>query len=290
VTATCEVLAAAVANRPSVSLPDMNAAAELMERIDRKYLVTADQLAALLDGLSDELAVLEISGRRLHEYRSTYFDTWDLMTYRAHVQGRRRRFKLRLREYVESDIEFLELKYKGWREQTFKSRSPHDHQGSQTCLGQDLLCRQGWSFLRDEVERVYDLDLPRALWRIATTRHARSTFLAADEGSRVTVDVALHVEDASRVARMRDDYAIIETKSMRAATPVDRELKALGVRPASVSKYCLAVALLRDDVPANPWHRTVRRHFTNAVPGQPLPLAPRHVPGLTQEEMHHEIA
>jgi hypothetical protein len=33
------------------------------------------------------------------------------------------------------------------------------------------------------------------------------------------------------------------------------------VRPVSVSKYCVGVALLHPEVPANPWQRMLRRNF-----------------------------
>jgi len=33
------------------------------------------------------------------------------------------------------------------------------------------------------------------------------------------------------------------------------------VRPASVSKYCVAVAALHPELPSNPWHQTLKRYF-----------------------------
>ena len=44
-------------------------------------------------------------------------------------------------------------------------------------------------------------------------------------------------------------------------------LRELGVRPASVSKYCVGVAALHPELPSNPWHQTLRRYF------EPLPAA-----------------
>jgi hypothetical protein len=35
----------------------------------------------------------------------------------------------------------------------------------------------------------------------------------------------------------------------------------MGVRPISISKYCVAVALLHRDLAANRWNRTLRTHF-----------------------------
>jgi hypothetical protein len=33
------------------------------------------------------------------------------------------------------------------------------------------------------------------------------------------------------------------------------------VRPASMSKYCVAVAALHPELPSNPWHQILRRYF-----------------------------
>jgi hypothetical protein len=41
----------------------------------------------------------------------------------------------------------------------------------------------------------------------------------------------------------------------------DEILRRLGVRPTSVSKYCVGVAALHPQLPSNPWHRTLRRYF-----------------------------
>jgi hypothetical protein len=53
----------------------------------------------------------------------------------------------------------------------------------------------------------------------------------------------------------------VECKSAGRATPMDRALWAVGVRPARISKYCTTLALLEPSLPANHWHRTLKRHF-----------------------------
>jgi len=54
---------------------------------------------------------------------------------------------------------------------------------------------------------------------------------------------------------------------LQGGSAADRILGELGVRPASVSKYCVAVAALHPELPSNPWHQTLRRYFG------PLPAA-----------------
>ncbi len=108
-----------------VSLREVIDAADLQTRVDRKYLLTTAELAALGEHLG-HFRALEIAGRRRFGYESVYFDTPDLDLYRAHRQGRRRRFKVRIRTYLDSGESMLEVKTKGPRGETVKARTPHD--------------------------------------------------------------------------------------------------------------------------------------------------------------------
>ena len=71
--------------------------------------------------------MLEIAGRRAFAYDTVYFDTGDLLTARAHVQRRRRRFKCRSRLYVDTEACAFELKTKGARGGTVKHRIAYRH-------------------------------------------------------------------------------------------------------------------------------------------------------------------
>lgn len=81
----------------SLTLAELDARAELRQRVDSKYVVPLEGLESLLHELAGSYAVLEIDRRRQFTYRTTYFDSPALTTYRAHVQQRRRRFKCRSR-------------------------------------------------------------------------------------------------------------------------------------------------------------------------------------------------
>src|ERR671917_500574 len=94
----------------------------------------------------DARAALEIDGRRAFAYRSTYFDTPDLDAFRDHIQQRRRRYKCRSREYLDSGHYAFEVKLKGLRGRTVKHRMEYDgHELSDAALG----------FLRDCLDRAY---------------------------------------------------------------------------------------------------------------------------------------
>ena len=115
--------------------------------------------------------VLEIDGEQSCTYRSTYFDTDDLALYRAAVQGRRRRYKVRSRAYGTAGPCFLEVKAKGRRGANVKSRigySRCDH---------DTITTDGHDFIE---EITGGNDLASALRPVLTTEYERSTLIDPD--------------------------------------------------------------------------------------------------------------
>lgn len=118
-------MSTAIADRPAISLAELVAAAELLTRVDRKYLVPIADLPAVLDGLPAGTRVLDINGRREFAYRSAYFDTPALHSYLAAARGRRHRVKLRIRSYLDSDRHYFEIKTRDRRGRTVKNRIPY---------------------------------------------------------------------------------------------------------------------------------------------------------------------
>ena len=112
----------AVDTLPPVALEEIAERAALMTRVDRKYLVPREDVEALITGSPAELRALEIDGRRRQAYLSLYYDTEDLAAYRAAATGRRRRWKVRRRVYVDSGASFLEVKTRTGRGESAKLR------------------------------------------------------------------------------------------------------------------------------------------------------------------------
>ena len=95
-----------------VTLEEVERDAALLTRVDRKYIVTPAELTDVLDRVSGPLRVLDIAGERIFGYRSTYFDTPDLASYRAAAAGRNQRFKVRTRSYLTTGTSWLEVKFR----------------------------------------------------------------------------------------------------------------------------------------------------------------------------------
>lgn len=251
-----------------VRLDAVTERAELLTRVDRKYVVPAEVFGELADRWSPDYAALDIGGRRVFAYESTYFDTPDLVSYRQHLQGRRRRFKVRVRSYLDTGESMLEVKLKGHRGATVKHRTGHPWEHRQ------VLTPDARRFVADTVDDAYALPVPRDLCPSVVTANLRVTLAALHEGARVTCDVGVSCTDGSRVVRMHPDLVLVETKSGPEGSLADRSLRELGIRPVRVSKYCAGVALLRPDVASNPWHRIVRRHFDAPIASLAHPPVP----------------
>ena len=82
--------------------------------------------------------------------------------------------------------------------------------------------------------------------------------------TRLTCDSGLVCSREDGTSVSLPDELLLETKSSGPPTTTDRFLWGAGHRPTSVSKYCLALAALDPTLPANKWHRTLRRYFDRA--------------------------
>ena len=227
----------------------------LLERVDRKYVVEVERLEALVDRLRGTHAALEIDGRRGFAYETTYFDTPELRAFRDHVQQRRRRFKCRTREYLDSGVCNFEVKLKGSRGLTVKHRMPYEREL------RDRVSAPALAFLRDCLHRAYGHAHAEELLPSLVVACTRLTLVAA--GERVTCDFDLRFSAPGGAGgRLADGTAIVETKSATGDAEADRVLRRLGARPEAVcSKYCLGVGLTHPNVRRNTLLPLLRRHF-----------------------------
>jgi hypothetical protein len=257
-------LVSALARLDPIGLDELVDRAALQNRVDRKYLVPAEALPRLLERLAPHAQVLDIGGRRGFRYKSVYFDTPWLASYRCTAYRRRRRFKVRTRTYVDTARCWLEVKIRGTRGSTSKRRLPYDPDDCDNVLpGRDFVEA---ALARESIGPAAD-----ALGPILVTRYVRATLLLPETASRVTIDTGLAWRHGDATL-MLPDLAVVETKTVSAATPFDRMLWRGGVRPARISKYATGLAALRPDLPDVPWRRTLRRHFRgSASSGDPAP-------------------
>lgn len=253
---TSAALEAALRDRPSVSLEQLNAAASLQTRIDRKYVVGVQQAADLLQALPVPLKVLEIAGRRRFAYESVYFDTPALDSYLLAARGRRRRYKIRTRTYADSGLCFLEVKTEGARAATVKERIPYPLEAARR------ITPEGREYINETLQAAVGSVPSGVLSPVIDTGYGRITVFLPETCSRATVDLDVTWRRSGAVPKVLQGAVILETKSGFAASDLDRTLWAHGIRPSRISKFATGLAALEPGLPSNRWHRTLSRDLT----------------------------
>lgn len=243
-----------------IGLDDLVAESALLTRTDRKYVLRLAEAESLVGALDPRTQVLTIARRRSFRYSSVYFDTPDLLSFRTAAHGRRRRFKVRTRSYLDGGGTFLEVKVQGVRGVTVKERVAHRLP--------DRLGSAGRGYVQEGLE---PLGLPastaRALTPVLRTDYRRTTLTPPGGGLRITLDTDLVWTTAPwSTAQGRrltaPDLVVVETKSATGAGEVDRLLWRRGHRPDAISKYATGMAALHPDLPGNRWARVLNRHLT----------------------------
>ena len=251
-----ELIELASGLRP-VGLAELEAHAALRRRTERKYVVDAAILADLCAELAPSHRVLEVSDGRLVPYASVYFDTPELVGYREHVQGRRRRFKCRMRRYGPAGPCFFEVKLRDGRGQSFKRRLERPAGEHGRLAGPSL------SFLSETLRADYGRRPPDGLVGVLRSSFERLTLGDLAAGERVTVDTELTLA-APGVAghRIRPGRVLVETKALLPGGGAEGVLRRLGARPLQgCSKFCLGLALAYPDLTDNPFGPVLRAHF-----------------------------
>lgn len=233
-----------------ISLSEVNKVA-LLDRVEVKYLLPASALDLVLQGLWGNYRVLVVTGQRLNHYRTLYFDTPDLAMYRRHHMGARNRYKVRARQYVDSQVTFFEVKHKINKQHTIKSRLPTNG----LVTGMNLHARE---FLRD-ICPYNALELVPTLWNTYT----RVTLVSKSHCERVTLDldVAFAWQGQKLALPM---IAVAEVKRDGSSHESDfiALMRQLGIRKSGFSKYCVGISLLYPGVKHNRFrslHRLIAR-------------------------------
>jgi hypothetical protein len=223
-------------------LKDLNKA-NLMKRIDTKFMVKASYIPELLDALQHSYTALQIDDARLFRYTTTYFDTPDMLLFKLHHGGRLNRFKVRAREYHDTDTSFLEVKFKDNRRVTTKKRVSIP-------AVSDAIIRQHGDFLTRLGVPQWDRLLP-----VQVGSYRRIALANEASGERITIDLGLCYAQPADHGRplMLTEIAIIEVKqgSFNRHSPTIVHLRKHGFRPASFSKYCIGQCLTQDQLKIN---------------------------------------
>ena len=244
----------------TATLAEVLETAALQQRVDRKYLTQEATARALTRALEQDHRVLAFGDERTQAYSTVYFDSPDLACHRAHLQGRRRRWKARTRRYLDGDLARLEVKTRDGRGRTVKHAVDIDP-GAHGRVDDAVL-----AFVDDRLRAAYGSGLRHALLPMLAVLYRRTTLIADAGGERLTLDTDLEVRtvDGAPVGRMRPDAVLVETKAGLRPGRADRALRALGAREVACSKYCIGTAMAVPSLPAAPWRPLLGRWFVPA--------------------------
>lgn len=239
-----------------ISLAKMGRVA-LLNRTDTKYVLSLATLQRIMPQLTEVYAALVVKGKRASHYRTLYFDSADFALYHRHHAGMLNRYKVRAREYVDSQLAFLEVKHKTNKGRTIKSRV-------QTPGLADEIGQETAVFLHD----TFPFDpaqLEPKLW----VAYDRITLVSELRQERVTIDLNLAFRWADETVSL-PQLVIVEVKQdgFSAQSEMIRLLRQNQVRPLGFSKYCLGVSLLYSHVKHNNFKSKLRL-VNKLAQGQP---------------------
>jgi hypothetical protein len=223
-----------------VSLEELDERAELLRRLDRKYVLDWDAFASLMERLRPDHDVLDIEGRRRFNYETIYFDTADLRCFRDHVEDIQPRFKARTRHYRDSGECFFEVKLKTRDGETDKRQVEHP------VHDRERMTPTAQRF-RAEALRDVSIDEPGEVEPKLRTEFERVTLASREGSERLTSDFRVRLcRWGGGERRLRDHLVLLETKSEDCDSPADRLLSEMGVESVSLSKYKVGMAMLSE--------------------------------------------
>ncbi len=219
-----------------ISLEGMGSVS-LQNRIDTKFITTIPELMIVLEqAYKAGYMISEISGNRLLDYVSVYYDTDDLKMFTAHRNGKRTRQKIRVRTYLVDKQTFLEIKRKNNRGRTKKKRIGIPNESA---IGFGA-CAEAVEFLEKHSWWKAEQLTPEV-----STEFSRFTLVNREMTERLTIDFNLKFRNfRSGKTSCLEDFVIIELKqSGRQKSEMREILLANRIFPYRISKYCTAVAI-----------------------------------------------
>lgn len=240
----------------SLGLKELNSKANMLTRVDNKYIVKGILSADSIKKLEQAFDVLAIDDKRTFGYENVYFDDADVC-FHQHRQGKRQKFKARTRVYLDSeDLAFFEVKLAGKGRIIDKYRIPCSVSDHGTLPGHFN------DFLKDRYYEQYNKKFDFKLLPTVKTAYRRITLVAKNGGERLTIDhdLSLGVNDVS--SDVPSSLSIFETKSKNGNGIADKILRSESIpRVKGCSKFCLSMALSGKVGKYNKFLPLIRKHF-----------------------------
>ena len=231
-------LTATLSDFAPISLAQMDHV-KLLNRIDTKFIIHSTELQGYLKLISDSYNLLTIDGCAIQQYETLYYDTPGFLLYHMHHNGKRNRYKLRCRRYVNSGISFFEIKSKTNTCRTIKKRVqidaiPHA--------------------LTESLNQYIRANTPGKSHQYIASLQVffnRLTLVNKSANERLTIDMNLRYKNENG-EKYIGNMVIVEVKQEKYTVSPFRELMKLKRHPENyLSKYCLGVTSLNSTLKKN---------------------------------------
>ena len=221
-----------------ITLEEMDGV-KLMDRTDTKFTFNIKDLPSILEEAKTYYKILNVEGNRISRYKTLYFDTQDFDLYNEHHSGKLNRYKIRHRTYVESNLGFLEVKFKNNKGRTLKTRIKEVEVP-------ELNTGKAFEFLKKMLPFDPLILLPR-IW----INYSRITLVNKTSAERLTLDLNLEFEKNGK-KQILDQLVIAEVKQdSKVASPFINIMRNKHIRQGSISKYCFGIASSYSEVKKN---------------------------------------
>ncbi|MBQ4018001.1 MAG: polyphosphate polymerase domain-containing protein [Paludibacteraceae bacterium] len=240
-----------------ISLSEMESV-KLMNRIDTKYAVPMSVLPAILEAAQADYYAQEIDGLRIATYDTMYYDTETLDMYIRHHDRQLVRQKIRVRQYVESDLTFLEIKRKNNKGRTKKKRiTVPSFELQANTFGESK--RETWS-VADFIAAKSRYQWSELSPHLSTKFH-RITLVNKAKIERLTIDMDLVWDNVlTGESKTFPELVIIELKrDGNVPSPMNKIMLDQRIHPLKISKYCIGTALTTPGLKKNRFKDKIRR-------------------------------
>jgi hypothetical protein len=220
--------------------PELLAKRDLLQRTDTKYVMPRQLFPQLLANLDVHYRILLAGDSPAALYLTEYFDTPSYDLFHDHRRGKRLRFKVRVRHYLDRAMSYLEVKGKCAESGTTKRRRPLRF------LSEEL-SPEDVRFISDNTT----LD-GFALVPVMVNQFRRVTLIGLEFPERITFDMDMQFENDAGVHKLpKVLVAEVKQAQLTRQSPMLRALSLHGIRPASASKYCIGTMLLNPTLRQN---------------------------------------
>lgn len=223
----------------------------LLKRRDTKYVFHANHLVNILQALTCRYRVLSVNQIRMQRYETLYFDTPSFGLYLNHHNGKLNRYKVRCRKYIDSDLTFLEIKFKSNKRITIKKRIRIP---DLTTTPQEEVAQ----FMRTHLPFDPFLLEPK-LWN----SFVRITMISKYNLERLTLDIDLNFySDENRAALPGIAIAEVKQPTFSYQSDFVQQMRKRHIYPTRFSKYCFGVTMIYNSLKSNnfkPMQRFIKK-------------------------------